>query len=223
MVVIVDAPSMTEPAKIWYFLFPNPSLAWTAKKSHKLWYQKGQISFFLFWAQTLIRTYGEKMPTSGNLNGGFRHFPKRFRKLICLVSILTCELPALQHWYYADPWLIQDDVLGRGRACMFVIWYTTLTHCLWPVLQRFQVFSAWNEWAVTELLSNSSLNVMNRGRIGRSSQYFQIRGFKGAWSQMEDDSRCWAVCWGLGSYTTQDASGNDFVGWRFVLVEVLYR
>ena len=107
---------MTEPAKIWYFLFPNPSLAWTAKKSHKLWYQKGQISFFLFWAQTLIRTYGEKMPTSGNLNDGFRHFPKRFRKLICLVSILTCELPALQHWYYADPWLIQDDVLGRGSS-----------------------------------------------------------------------------------------------------------
>jgi len=95
MVFIVDAP-LVELAKIRYFLSLNLSLAWTAKKSRKSWYQKGQISWYLFWAQILIRTYREKMPLSGNLNDGFRNFPKRFWRLICRVSILTCGLLDLQ-------------------------------------------------------------------------------------------------------------------------------
>jgi len=105
MVFIVNVP-LVELAKIRYFLSLNLSLAWTAKKSRKSWYQKGQISLYLFWAQTLIRAYGERMPLNGDLNGGFRNFPRRFWRLICLVSILTCEFLDLQSWYWTDFWLI---------------------------------------------------------------------------------------------------------------------
>jgi len=105
MVFIVDTP-VVELAKIRYFLSLSLSLAWTAKKSRKSWYRKGQISSYLFGAQTPILIYGERMPMSGDLNDGFRNFPKRCWRLICLVSILTCGFLDLQNWYCADFWVI---------------------------------------------------------------------------------------------------------------------